>query len=186
MMFDGAWHESKVRILATTGMVLGFGLFLYLYTESDVEVASGLVGRQLPAMELPMVDDAPLNTADFTAGSATVLVFFVTHSKFSALTLRKVQAFHEWSESRPVAVRLVNVGESEAIVRGFLEHNDLALPVALDPNGALTQAVGVDSTPFALGLSPGGRVVYADNFLPYKHEWPDFVMTLAAEGYAAQ
>lgn len=105
----------------------------------------------------------PAHPLRVTAGTAaTVLVFTAVDCPISDRYAPELQRLYAAYARRGVRFWLVypNAGDAPAAARAHADAFSYAMPVALDPRGALVDAASVSVTPEAAVFDAAGRLVY--------------------------
>ena len=126
--------------------------------ENKAEAAAAGV----PAMQLSRLDGTEFATAALNSDSATVL--FVL-SPECPLCLDYAYTFRTLAEEyQAKGIRFIGVFPGEFFsalqIRKYCSRFRLEFPMVLDPEYALTRALGANTTPEALLLDENGRMVY--------------------------
>ncbi len=135
-----------------------------------VAVAGLLAALRSPAaspLEIRLRDEKgePVRLAAFAGrDKPCVLVFVASTCPVSALAWERLKGI--WYNHRDSGVRMALVGgnsdDSPEALRAALNEDPagLDLPILWDPKHDLAAALGVDSTPIAVVLSPSGAALY--------------------------
>jgi thiol-disulfide isomerase/thioredoxin len=114
-----------------------------------------------PAITLPLLGGG---RAALPQGKVTVVDFWATWCAPCRISMPRVQRL--WSEYRRRGVELYSVDTDEAapdrdaLVREFLQENQLTFPVVLD-DGSASRAFSVASLPTMMVLDRAGRVAWS-------------------------
>jgi thiol-disulfide isomerase/thioredoxin len=115
-------------------------------------------GKVAPDFELPELGGGAFRLSDHVGQEVVVLNFFATWCGPCREEMPELARFHERNGSRKVTLLLIDAEEKRELVVSFLEHEKLALRVALDEPGKVVQAYGAGSLPTTVVIGVDGRV----------------------------
>ncbi|WDQ19029.1 redoxin domain-containing protein [Rhodopirellula sp. P2] len=126
--------------------------------QSSEELAEHpLLGESVPDFELKLLDGSTVRKEDLK-GKVFVLDFWAT---WCGPCLQAMPVLAETTKAfadKGVQFYAVNVGESSALVKGFVGEQDWDVPVASDPKGDLIDLFSAKSIPLTLLIAPSGVV----------------------------
>ncbi len=122
-----------------------------------------VVGAPAPPIEAVTLDGRPF-AADWSAGDATVVMFFATYCGPCHRALRELDAIRRTVGPR-LRFILVDVGEEPAAVRRFLADNPAAggATVVVDRSGSDRRRWGCELEPTLFLVDRAGRVRYINH-----------------------
>lgn len=116
-----------------------------------------LLGKQAPAFDTTDLEGHPVKLADL-GGKVVMLDFWATWCGPCIAALPKVNETAAKYKDKGVVFYAVNQQEETAIIKEFLVAQGLKVPVAMDPDGKLGQAYGVDGIPQTVIIDRNGKV----------------------------
>lgn len=117
-----------------------------------------LLGKQAPAFETTALDGKPVKLADL-AGKVVVLDFWATWCGPCVKALPAISATAAKYKDQGVVFYAVNQQEEAPIIKEFLAAQKLsAVPVALDMEGKLGAAFGVEGIPQTVIIDKNGKM----------------------------
>jgi len=117
-----------------------------------------LLGKQAPAFETTTSEGAPLKLADL-AGKVVMLDFWATWCGPCIAALPKINEVAKKYKDKGVVFYAVNQQEEASIIKEFLASQKLqTVPVAMDLEGKLGQAFGVEGIPQTVIIDKAGKV----------------------------
>jgi len=118
-----------------------------------------LVGEQMKGFSLPGLDGG-VETAPWTSGHKSVLIFFASWCGPCKAEMPKVAAYLRAHDPTPVRVMGVDVNDPRGAGRAFVKKDGFTYPVAYDLNFAVTSGVfGFGGIPETVFLNARGVVV---------------------------
>ncbi|MCI3922280.1 TlpA family protein disulfide reductase [Paenibacillus sp. TRM 82003] len=162
VFFVGRDSPRARRLLLQSLVLFGAALLLMQALGGNAERGPRLqVGAAAPAASLQSVDGAPLSIPEATSGRTTVLNFWATWCPPCRAEMPSFDRLYRSLNPQETAFFAVNLTATEndagAAARYAAEHG-LALPVALDPDGAAMRAYGVRAYPTTVLLDARGNV----------------------------
>jgi len=127
------------------------------------------VGETAPDFTLEDLDGNKVSLKDFKGEKIVYLNFWATWCPPCRMEMPDLNRLYEEYKDEDVIVLAVNLGESEKIVREFIEENQYTFPVLLDKS----QKVGINYNTFAIPTSviidkEGVVRVYVPGLLTYE------------------
>lgn len=116
-----------------------------------------LLGQQAPAFDTTDLDGHPLKSASL-AGKVVMLDFWATWCGPCVQALPKVGETATKYKDKGVVFYAVNQGEEASIIKEFLAAQKLSVPVAMDVDGKLGAAYGVEGIPQTVIIDKNGKV----------------------------
>jgi thiol-disulfide isomerase/thioredoxin len=116
-----------------------------------------LLGKSIPDFELKLLDGATIAKEDLK-GKVFVLDFWATWCGPCLEAMPVIAKTTKSFADKGVRFYAVNVGESSALVKGFVSEQDWDVPVASDPKGDLIDLFSAKSIPLTLLVAPSGIV----------------------------
>jgi peroxiredoxin len=139
------------------------GLFSGLLAASCASLAlsdaSSLIGKPAPDFSLKTLDDRQVKLSDLK-GNVVVLDFWATWcpSCRESLPWLDKMSGDESLADRGLRVVAIDCGESKETAKGYLEKNNLSLPVGRDEDGALGNAYRIHSLPVTVVVGRDGSI----------------------------
>lgn len=116
-----------------------------------------LEGQKAPDFEVRMLDTDETTSLSDYEGSYLMLSFFTTWCQFCTYQMPFIEAFAAKQDT--IKVLLVNLAESESLVREYVQKQGLTLPVGLDENYVVGVSYLARYLPTSLLIDPDGLVV---------------------------
>lgn len=129
------------------------------------DVKGSNVGQIAPDFTLPTADGKEITKASLK-GNAAVLVFWSYYCPSCEEEAPHINKLSEEFKEQGVEVIGINIGESEARIRGGIKDFGIKYTVAKDDGRKVTQEYGVIGTPTVIFLDKEGKVAYKGNELP--------------------
>ena len=120
-------------------------------------------GHQAPDFGLKNLDGESVSLREFR-GSPVMLNFWATwcgSCRFERPFIQQVYEDPFW-KAEGLVILAVNLGESPAAVRGFIEGGGYTFPVLLDTTGAVGNGYNVSSIPRTFFIDESGIIKYID------------------------
>jgi len=115
------------------------------------------VGKSAPNFQLENLDGQPVSLSDFR-GRPVLLNFWATWCPPCRGEMPYLQEVYEAWSGKGVVVLAINLGESPAQVKGFLETHNLSLPVLIDIPGDSAHQYNISSIPTSFFIDSDGIV----------------------------
>lgn len=116
-----------------------------------------LLGAQAPAFETTTIDGKPLKSTDL-AGKVVVLDFWATWCGPCVRALPDISATAAKYKDKGVEFFAVNQGEEASIIKEFFAAQKLSPPTALDLEGKVGTAFGVEGIPQTVVIDKNGKI----------------------------
>lgn len=117
-----------------------------------------LLGKAAPDFSLKMLDGSEMTLSSHKDKDVVILDFFATWCGPCRMSMPVVDKVADDYKSKGVAFYAVNCGEDSAKVKGFLDGQNLDMPVALDPNQVVQSKYGANSIPRMILVGKDGTV----------------------------
>ena len=120
-------------------------------------------GRVAPDFELQNLEGETVSLSDHR-GSPVMVNFWASWCEPCRFEMPYIQEVFEdpfW-ESIGLEILVVNVQESSAVARDFMEENGLSFPVLLDMTGGVARMYNIRSIPTTLFIDEDGIIQYID------------------------
>ena len=114
-------------------------------------------GKIAPNFTSESLSGGKASLTDYT-GDVIVVNFWATWCPPCKAEMPGINAFYERHQAEGLVVLAVNVRESEALVRPFIEANQFTFPVLLDPAGTVVNQYQVRSYPTTVIIDRDGIV----------------------------
>lgn len=145
--------EIGVIMLVVVG-----GMTLYQRAEQGGDGGSLPTGTPIPEFSLVEMSSGKSMDSRELVDRPTIVNFWATWCGPCRSELPDLARLHEHSNGR---YRLVTItDEPPGVVKPFLEHRRIQLPVLYDPGGRVARSFGVDSIPMTVLLDSRGLVVH--------------------------
>ena len=164
-------RPSRFTPLATFGLSVAVVLLFVSMAMRGRSAApsAGLVndyiGRPAFDFTLPDLDGKPVTLSDFK-GKVVVLDLWATWCPPCIAELPAATAITARYADKGVVFKAVNVGDSAAVVREFLQRQKLDAPVLLDENYHVGELYGAQYIPLMVVIDRSGRIVAHGNVNP--------------------
>ena len=120
--------------------------------------AHALLGQAAPPFELPLLDGRTVKLAEHIGTHVVILDFWATWCGPCVRALPILAEVAKKYEDRDVLFYAVNQREEAETIRNFLKRKDLELTVALDGDGSIGSAYGVEGIPQTVLIGKDGKV----------------------------
>lgn len=145
-----------LRKYGTTAAILIAGAMLVVFMLNPG--SHPLEGQAAPNIELTDLSGETVRLEDELGEKVILLDFWATWCPPCREGLPVVDAIAKAYKDEPVAVYGVNIMEHEDQVKGFLQSNNLELPVLLDTTGIVAQDYAVEGIPQTVIIDLEGKV----------------------------
>ncbi|MGC2485211.1 MAG: TlpA disulfide reductase family protein [Acidimicrobiales bacterium] len=126
--------------------------------KKDVLTTSALVGRHMKSWSLGGLNGGTV-TAPWSSGHPSVLVFFGSFCGPCKSEMPKLSAYLRTHNTGDVDVVAMDADDKRAPAQAMIKKDDVTVPVAFDPNGAVTTNIfGFEAVPESVFLSAKGVV----------------------------
>ncbi|MBU0467855.1 MAG: TlpA family protein disulfide reductase [Candidatus Omnitrophica bacterium] len=125
-----------------------------------------LVGNPAPDFELSTLDGSLKSFDKFRDGNNAIIFFWTTwcphcRSQLMALSNKKAEF-----ERTNIKIILVNEGETETVVKAFLNNNSVEFDVFFDDEGSVGRKYQVVGIPTFYFIDSAGTVKATEHFIP--------------------
>lgn len=144
----------RIVILALLAGAIGYTLFVNL-TKDDVEKME--VGKEAPDFVLQDLNGEKLQLSDYK-GKGILLNFWATWCKPCEREMPIMNNQYENFQKDNVEIITVNIGESDVVVKRFVDRFGLKFPVLMDNNQDVLTAYGVNPLPVTFLIDKEGIV----------------------------
>lgn len=131
-----------------------------------------------PELKVPLLSGGELLLEEWE-GKPLVLNFWASWCPPCREEIPSMNRAYVSLKEQGVRMLAVNIGESEAKVRGFLAHTNIDFPVALDPTQEHTRKWPVVALPMTYIIDGKGRVIYSAAG-PREWDAPDLIEKITA------
>ena len=149
--------RELLEIAVIMAVVVGV-MTLYQRADQQGEGGSLPTGRPAPAFSLEEMITLDQVSYDDLLGRPTIVNFWATWCGPCRSELPSLAKLHKHANGRYNLITLTD--EPPGIVKAFLEHRRLSLPVLYDPGGRVARSFGVESIPMTVLLDHEGLVVH--------------------------
>ena len=119
-----------------------------------------------PLFSLKGLDGASFTLSDSRGKEAVLLFFWTTWCPFCRKEIAGLTARKEELVKAGMKVITVNVNESAARVKNFVESHSLAIPVLLDTGGSVAKDYSIVGVPTFILIDKKGNIVFDSNSFP--------------------
>lgn len=122
---------------------------------------------QAPDFTLPSLSDSsPIHLAAWYETSPVLLVFWASWCPSCVEEISQINQLHRQYADTELKILGVNVQESPASVRPFLEKHPAEYAMALDETGEVAAQYKINALPTCVLLAKGGEILYYGFTLP--------------------
>ena len=159
---NGTQPELTINVSWDTKTPVADGAF------ATVDAPHHLLGKQAPALTLPLLDGGVERLADLIGKKVIVLDFWATSCPLCVLGMPTVESVVKEYADRGVVGIAINVGEDPADIKAFVDEKGWGLPIALDPQLEImdTQLQLGDGLPTSVLIGLDGRVQLIGTGIP--------------------
>jgi len=136
-----------------------FFLSLALGACSGVEGQNGSSLRTAPDFTLATLDGGRVELGNILKTKNAVLVFWTTWCPACRNEIPEVERYYK-KNGGSVAVIGINIQESKAKVRQFVEKQGVSYPVVLDELGSVSDAYGIRGIPTVVAVDKEKKILY--------------------------
>ena len=129
-----------------------------------------LVGKPVPDFTLKTAAGDKMNLAKFRDDKKTILFFWATWCPHCRESLGDLSRKNDELNSKNIRLTLVDIGESEKIVKRFLEKHNILFNVFLDDEETLAEPYGIIGVPTFVFVNEKGIVKEVLHALPQDFE----------------
>ena len=156
------WTLKRImrELIEVTVIMLVVVGFMTLYQRADQSGDGGSLptGAPVPSFSLVDMETGQTTASEDLLGSPTIVNFWATWCGPCRSELPALARLHEHAKGRYQLVTITD--EPPGIVKAFLEHRRLSLPVLYDRGGRVARSFGVQSIPMTVLLDDQGLVVH--------------------------
>jgi peroxiredoxin len=120
-----------------------------------------LIGQPAPIFSTVDLNETPVSLDAFLGEKVILLDFWATWCGPCVSELPKIAAVAEKYANRGVVFLAVNVGEDAETVRDFLDSEELQIPIALDPEGKISDQYHAEAIPLTMLIGKDRKVQVA-------------------------
>lgn len=118
-----------------------------------------LIGKQAPALKLPLLAGESLNSEDFLGKKFLVLDFWATWCPWCRNSTDKFVELSKKYADKEIGFYMVSVGEKREAVAAYFEKNPVEAQIALDSERAVSDQYLVDYIPHVVIIGKDGKVL---------------------------
>ncbi len=158
-------RNNRSHITAAILLVIALALFAFALRSSFQEIdlnslnTAPIQGYQAPIFTADTLSGGEISLQNY-ADEVVVVNFWATWCPPCKAEMPGINAFYQAYQDRGLVVLAVNVRESEATVRPFIETSSFTFPVLLDPAGKIVDQYQVRSFPTTLIIDRDGVIQY--------------------------
>ena len=142
-------------LIITPALLLIPGLLITGCSGDSQGQATAIVGEPAPDFTLQNLDGESVSLSDFE-GRPVLINFWNTGCPPCRGEMPYLQEVYDERRDTELVLLTINIGQSVSTVEAFLEENNLALPVLLDSDGAVTQRYGMPGIPTTFFIDRDG------------------------------
>jgi thiol-disulfide isomerase/thioredoxin len=123
----------------------------------------GAIGFEFPGklsqasvFKLKDLDGKSISLADYR-GKIVLLNFWATWCGPCKAEMPSIQTFYQKNKSSGIILLSVNIGETEDVVRNYIEDNGFTFPVLLDGDQKIALDYGIEGIPTTYLIGKGGH-----------------------------
>ena len=124
------------------------------------------VGKEAQDFTLKVLDGGEVSLNEFLEGKKAIVLFWATWCPGCRETLEGLNQRRQEIEDNDTKIVLVDVGESEEIVKKYFEENDIYIDVFLDEEIEVSKIYGVIGIPTFYFIGGDGIIRKVCNSLP--------------------
>lgn len=152
---------KKQRLIIRTVilLLLGAAVIYTLYanfTKDDIQKVE--VGKTAPDFVLTDMNGEKHRLSEYE-GKGVLLNFWATWCKPCAREMPFMNNQHDVYKDQGIQILAVNIGESDVVVKEFINRHNLTFPILNDKNQEVLTAYGVDPLPITFLIDKEGKVV---------------------------
>ena len=146
-----------LQVILTVALVSGMLITGCTAGSGSSEPATATIGQPAPDFKLQNLDGESVSLSDFK-GKAVLVNFWATWCGPCRIEMPYLQEiYEEWSEQGLVLLA-VNIGESPAKVKDFMEKYNLSFPVLLDAKTTVAREYNVSGIPTTFFIDKDGVI----------------------------
>lgn len=163
------------KIIITILLILFVVLILFIMMAKQkgakfILPKESLIGQSAPVFSLPDLNFKKVNTADFFGKKPVLLFFWTTWCPHCRVAIKNLNKDAPALEAKGVAVLTVDAGESQELVKDYMNKSNYNVAVLMDQDSAVAQSYGVMGVPTFLLIGRDGVVKTFSNSLPEDYE----------------
>ena len=117
-----------------------------------------LLGEPAPPFKSVDLTDKPIDLATHLGKDVVMLDFWATWCGPCVQAMPEIDGVAEKFADRGLVFYAVNVAEDAETIKEFLKTSELEVPVAMDPDGSITQSYRADGIPQTVLIGKDGKV----------------------------
>lgn len=150
------WWGLGVLLAIIVGFV---ALLAYGFTKDPRAIPSALVGKPAPDFQLTLFDGSQVRLSDFR-GKAVFLNFWASWCPPCRAEARLLEEAWRQVKDREIVFLGVNIQDTEAGARGFIEEFEITYPNGRDHQSRIAINYGVYGIPETFFIDREGRITY--------------------------
>ena len=120
--------------------------------------AEALIGAKAPPFSMALANGGRMDLSEHRGKNALLLEFWATWCRPCRKSLKAfAQVARQYADTGTIFLA-VNVMEDTALVRKYLESNELGVPVALDPDGSVSNQFMIGAVPTLIAIGREGTI----------------------------
>lgn len=151
--------KHKRLLMRTTILtVLGAVILLTVFANLIKGERPGLkVGDTAPDFVLLDENGRKHQLSDYK-GQGVLVNFWATYCKYCVEEMALFEKMYEKHKDDGLQILAVNIGETDMVIKRFLESNDLSFPILNDKNQEVVNAYGVNPLPVTFLIDKKGTI----------------------------
>jgi len=149
--------RNKLTKVIITALALFTLSLLITSCAGDSSSPTATVGRKAPDFTLPDLDGESVSLSGFS-GRPLLVNFWNTGCPPCRHEMPYLDEVYDEQQDTELVMLIVNIGESSATIRDFLQDNDLSLPVIIDTDGAVARTYGLSGIPTTFFIDGDGII----------------------------
>jgi cytochrome c biogenesis protein CcmG/thiol:disulfide interchange protein DsbE len=151
--------KLRFRLSTAVFVLPALALTLVLLACADGSAAGGVMLGSKPDFRLQTMDGRVIGPVDFP-GKVVVVDFWATWCQPCKIQSMILDSVVKGMSDKPVVFLSADVGETKETVRSFMKDNPhVGIPVLLDPESKVSDALGVQGLPTLMVVDRKGRVM---------------------------
>ena len=143
------------KILLVTLALLVPSLLISGCSSESQSQSMAIIGEPAPDFTLQNLEGESVSLSDLR-GSPVMINFWNTGCPPCRNEMPYLQEVYDENRDTGLVLLTINIGQSISTIETFLEDNDLALPVLLDSDGAITRRYGMPGIPTTFFIDRDG------------------------------
>lgn len=136
----------------------------FFFFEEDI------TGEQAPDFTLETLEDGKVNFTKFRDGQQAIIFFWATWCPHCRAQLKGLTRDKQDFADKGIKLVLVDLGESEKIVRKYIKKNKITFTIFLDKESELSDPYGIIGLPTFYFVNEEGVVTAVEHVLPDDYE----------------